>query len=257
MCRKISDTSYCRSIEVQEAAATDATRAKHDMERFIADASHELRTPLTALKGYSDLYKNGMLDDAGIKRAMGRIGSESERLTRLVTDLLKLVRTSQVEESVDLAAIVSAVCHDVQAANPDRHISINIVNNQPEPLTVTGDAHHLHQAVLNLAANACHHTPGSTPVELGVMADEQSVFVSVIDHGPGVDQATADQLFLPFTRGDESRSRTSHDGAGLGLALVHQIAEQHQGSVVVTETPGGGATFTIRVPRSATSAVAH
>ena len=238
------------TIEVQEAAAADATRAKDDMERFIADASHELRTPLTALKGYSDLYQNGMLDDDGVKRAMSRIGSESERLTRLVVDLLKLVRTSEVEESVDLAAITSAVCHDVRAAHPDRDIEINIVDDQLAPPTVSGDPHHLHQAVLNLAANACHHTPASTPVELGVMTDEQSVFVSVIDHGPGVDPATASQLFLPFTRGDESRSRASHDGAGLGLALVHQIAERHQGSVVVTETPGGGATFTIRLPRS-------
>lgn len=243
------------TIQVREAAAADATRAKNDMERFIADASHELRTPLTALKGYSDLYHNGMLDDDGVKRAMDRMGSESERLTSLVIDMLKLVRTSSVEESVDVAAIVSAVGDDVRAAHPGRTIDITNAHTGPEPPTVTGDPNHLHQAVLNLAANACHHTPESTPVELGVMTDEHSVFVSVIDHGPGVDPATAEQLFLPFTRGDESRSRRSHDGAGLGLALVHQIMERHDGSVVVTETPGGGATFTIRIPKS-TAAVA-
>ncbi len=243
-------TTLRETIEVREAAAADANQAKNDMERFIADASHELRTPLTALKGYSDLYQKGMLDADGVKRAMDRIGSESERLTRLVIDLLKLVRTSEVEEAVDVAAIASAVVHDVRAANPDRTLELTIVHDDPEPPTVTGDPHRLHQAILNLAANACHHTPTKTPVEIGVMTDDRSVFVSVIDHGPGVDSTTAEQLFLPFTRGDESRSRLSHDGAGLGLALVHQIVGQHDGSVVVTETPGGGATFTIRVPKS-------
>lgn len=245
-------TRLRETIEVQEAAAEEATKAKTDMERFIADASHELRTPLTALKGYSDLYHNDMLDQDGLKRAMDRIGSESERLTRLVVDLLKLVRTSEVEEAVDVAAIVSAVGHDLKAANPGRVIGVHLPRdgNGITAATVTGDPNRLHQAVLNLAANACHHTPDSTPIELAVTADERAVVISVVDHGPGLDQEQADRLFLPFTRGDESRSRLSHDGAGLGLALVNQIVEQHEGTVSVTETPGGGATFAVTVPRT-------
>ncbi|MEM7324969.1 MAG: HAMP domain-containing sensor histidine kinase [Actinomycetota bacterium] len=246
-------TTLRETIEIREEAAADATRARDDMARFIADASHELRTPLTALKGYSDLHRNGMLDGDGLDRAMDRIGDESERLTRLVTDLLKLARPSDVSEPVDLAAIVSAVGHDIRAAHPDRRIGVSGVDGDADRTVVTGDPSQLHQAVLNLAANACHHTPAGTPVELAVVAENDRVRVSVTDHGPGVDPADADQLFLPFTRGDSSRSRRSHDGAGLGLALVHQIVERHRGAVAVTDTEGGGATFTMNLPRSAPS----
>ena len=72
--------------------------------------------------------------------------------------------------------------------------------------------------------------------------------IEVVDHGPGVDLATADRLFRPFVRNDASRSRRDHGGAGLGLALVDRIARQHGGSVAVTETRGGGSTFTLRLP---------
>ena len=81
------------TIAERQAAASEAERAREDMERFMADASHELRTPLTALKGFSELHAEGMLDDDGIDRAMARIGTESERLTTLVNDLLRLLRT--------------------------------------------------------------------------------------------------------------------------------------------------------------------
>ncbi len=235
-----------RTIDERARSAERAERAKRDMERFMADASHELATPLTAIKGYSELYRGGMLDDEGLDRAMGRIGSESERLSRLVAELLELTRDDPVRESVDLAAVTSAVVHDLRAAHPRRTITLD-ADTDVEAF-VEGNPHRLHQAVLNLAANACHHTPSDTPIELVLDTTGPVVTVSVIDHGPGVEPEDAADLFLPFTRGDESRSRRSHDGAGLGLALVHQIAEQHGGSVGVVPTPGGGATFELSIP---------
>ena len=234
------------TITVQEQSAARANQARRDMERFMADASHELGTPLTALRGYSDLYQNDMLDQEGLDRAMERIGSESERLSRLVADLLELTRDESVKAEVDVAAVVSAVTHDLRAANPDREISLQL--EADASLLVEGSPHRLHQAVLNLAANACQHTAVNTPVEVVARRDDGSVAVSIIDHGAGVDLDPAAELFLPFTRGDASRSRRSHDGAGLGLALVHQIAEQHGGSVAVEATPGGGATFRLTIP---------
>ena len=77
-------------IDERHRAATDAEQARADMERFMADASHELRTPLTAIRGYSELYQSGMLDDDGLDRAMSRISNESVRLVTLVRDLLNL-----------------------------------------------------------------------------------------------------------------------------------------------------------------------
>ncbi len=233
------------TITQRERSAADAHRARRDMERFMADASHELSTPLTALKGYSDLHAHGMLEGPDIDRAMARIGSESERLHRLVVELLYLVKDEHVTQEVDVGAVTSAVVHDVRAAHPGRRIGIELPQ---APLVVIGDPHRLHQAVLNLLANACNHTPDDVAIEVTVAADGETAEICVIDHGPGIDPAVGDGLFLPFTRGDASRSRRSHDGAGLGLALVRRIAEQHQGAASVEPTEGGGATFVLALP---------
>ncbi len=238
------------TITRSEESASEARRARSDMEHFMADAAHELRTPLTALRGYSELYEAGMLDDDGLQRAMQRIGGEAERLADLVNELLNLVRPSDGSnwEEVDLAAVASAVAYDLRAAHPTHAITLTMAPKAT--FVVLGDPARLHQAVLNLGANACQHTEPETPVELTLATDKEAVVVCVVDHGDGIDPATAEVLFAPFARGDESRSRRSHDGAGLGLALVRRIAEGHNGGVTVEATPGGGATFCLRIPQA-------
>lgn len=235
------------TIAEREVAASEAERARQDMERFMADASHELRTPLTALKGFSDLHAEGMLDEDGVDRAMARIGAESQRLTTLVNDLLRLLRPTDATsmEPVDLAAIASAVVHDVRAAYPEHSISLDLGTDHG---VVTGDPARLHQAVLNLAANACQHTPAGTAVGVCVDSEGERVVLRVVDHGPGVEPALADRIFEPFVRGDESRSRRDHDGAGLGMTITRRITEQHGGTVAVEHTPGGGTTVILGLP---------
>lgn len=235
------------TIAEREVAASEAERAREDMERFMADASHELRTPLTALKGFSDLHAEGMLDEDGVDRAMARIGTESQRLTTLVNDLLRLLRPTDATsmEPVDLAAIASAVVHDLRAAYPDHPISLDLGTDDG---VVTGDPARLHQAVLNLAANACQHTPVGTAVCVAVDRDREGVVLRVVDQGPGLDAELAERIFEPFVRGDESRSRREHDGAGLGMTITRRITEQHGGTVVVDHTPGGGTTVVLGLP---------
>ena len=114
------------TLEEREQFAAEATRARDDMQHFLADMAHELRTPLTALKGYSDLYAGGMLESAGdVDRAMSRIGSESERLYRLADDMLRLARDGASDdptELVDVATIAAGVVDDLRAAYPDHRI---------------------------------------------------------------------------------------------------------------------------------------
>ena len=235
------------TIAERERAAARAEQARHDMERFMADASHELRTPLTAVKGFSDLYDAGMLDDDGVDRAMERIGTESERLTDLVNDLLRLLRPTdaQSQEPVDMAAVASAVVHDLRAAYTAHPLDLALDGSES---FVLGDPARLHQAVLNLGANACQHTPAGTPVTIGVSARDGTATVSIVDRGPGIDPDLADEIFEPFVRADRSRSRRSHDGAGLGLTITRRITEQHGGSVHVSPTPGGGTTVELALP---------
>lgn len=241
------------TIAEREASADQADRARRDMERFMADASHELRTPLTALKGFSDLHAGGMLDEAGIDRAMDRIGTESERLTALVNDMLRLLRPTDATsiERVDLAAIASAVVHDLRAAYPDHPLTLDL--GRPDGCMVPGDPSRLHQAVLNLASNACQHTPPGTPIRVVVDESAGRVVLRIVDHGPGVDPALADTIFEPFVRGDESRSRREHDGAGLGMTITRRITEQHGGAVALEATPGGGATVVLDLPAASSN----
>ena len=236
------------AIDDRERAAADAERARADMERFMADASHELRTPLTALRGYSDLHLAGMLDADGLDRAMTRIGDESVRLSSLVRDLLQLVQPADplLTAPVDLGAIASAVVHDLRAAHPAHAITHDL--GASDGYAIRGDAARLHQAILNLAGNACQHTPGGTSVVVTVARHDDVAVVAVEDHGPGIDPELTEAIFQPFTRGEVSRSRSRHDGTGLGLAIAQRIVHQHGGTIAVGPTAGGGATFTVCLP---------
>ncbi len=240
------------ALAEQERSVALATSARDDMQRFLADVSHEIRTPLTALKGYSDLYAGGMLAEPGaLDRAMSRVGSESVRLHSLVNSMLELTRDGeahrQAHAEVDVAQVVRAVVEDLRAAYPGREIDLQTAETVDAP--VAGDAARIHQAVLNLGANACTHTDPRTPIAVNVESTPSALTVSVVDHGAGIDEAERTKVFLPFYRSDPSRARNGHSGAGLGLALAQQIAHEHDGSVSVHPTPGGGATFTLTLPQ--------
>ncbi|WP_396667704.1 sensor histidine kinase [Microbacterium sp. R86528] len=239
------------AIAAREQSTSDATQARDDMRRLLADVSHEIRTPLTALKGYADLYAQGMLADSeALDRAMSRVGDESIRLNELVTSMMRLARDDSPlaaeHEEVDLAVLTSNVVDDLRAAFPERTIEAHFGN--PPSARVSGTPGRLHQALLNLGANACSHTPPTSPVSITVAQANDIVLVSVVDHGPGVPLAEREKIFLPFYRSDPSRTRLHHDGAGLGLAVTQQIAAEHRGFVSVHETAGGGATFELELP---------
>lgn len=248
------------SLDQSARSAVEANRARDDMQRFLVDMAHELRTPLTALKGYSDLYAGGMLEQTSdVDRAMARIGSESERLHRLADDMLQLARgasdTAPIE-GLDLVVVAGAVADDLRAAYPDHSILLDV--GPEEACIVRGVQGRIHQAILNLGSNACQHTSSGpdadTIVEIRLATDDQLATVSVIDHGPGVDPGDRDRVFLPFYRAEASRHRDGAVGAGLGLALVTQIADQHQGTVTLDETPGGGATFRLQLAMAPSAA---
>ena len=240
-------------IDDRERSAADATAARDDMQRFLADVSHELRTPLTALKGYSDLYAGDMLGEPGaLDRAMARIGNESERLGALVNDMLQLARQAPMSdrtELVDVNDIVEVVVDDLRVAHPTVHIDLDIAVGTDN--TVSGQPGQLHQAILNVGSNACQHTQEDSGVQFTVRSTDTDLIIQVSDHGPGIDPDEVDKIFLPFYRHETSRDRDGRGGAGLGLAITHQIVERHHGTITVTSTPGDGAAFTLTVPLAA------
>ena len=241
--------------------AMDEQRASEEaLRRFLADASHELRTPLTSIRGYAELFRRGAEDDPGdTALSMRRIEQESERMGILVDDLLFLARSGHdrpiVEESVDLSRIAADAVADARVVAPEREVTLDA----PDRVVVTGDELRLRQVAANLLSNAIVHTPETAPVAVTVREDTDHVDLLVRDGGPGMSSEQAAQVFEPFYRADEARERVRPDragpaaGSGLGLAIVAAIADAHGGSVSLTTSPGEGATFTVRLPRSQTA----
>lgn len=233
--------------------------AQERMTRFVSDASHELRTPLVSIRGYSELYRQGALpNDEAVATAMGRIESESKRMGQLVEDLLTLARIDERRESklapFDLFHLAVDASNDAYATSPDREVSLVGLTDDVAPTSapVIGDESRMRQVVANLLTNAMRYTPAGTPLEIavGVREDVPGYPLSVIevrDHGPGIHGEDRERVFERFYRTDTSRSRET-GGTGLGLSIVAAILEQHDGSVHIEETPGGGATFVISLP---------
>jgi len=232
-----------------EAAFAERTESNQRLRRFLADASHELRTPLTSIRGYAEILRRGAErkpEDAALARR--RIEEEAVRMTALVDDLLLLARLDQgrplARETVDLQALVRDAQTDALAVAPNRPVQVVA----PDRVVITGDNMRLRQVLGNLVRNALVHTPAATPIDLSLQQLDGKAVLKVADHGPGLPAGVGDRVFEPFFRADAGRSR-DRGGAGLGLSIVAAVVAAHGGNVRVESTEGGGATFTVELPR--------
>jgi len=240
----------------QSFAVREASEAR--MRQFVADASHELRTPLATVKGYAELYRvGGVTEPEDVAGAMRRIEDESSRMARLVEDLLLLTRLDTTphrpHDDVDLVVVANDVVQDARVRAPGRIISLRRYGDPNGPVVVPGDDFALRQVLTNLVANAVTHTPDDTTVEVLVGQTAAAAVVEVQDHGPGIPPEAATRVFERFYRADPSRSRGAGrpGGTGLGLSIVASIVGRHGGTVRHRQTPGGGATFRVELPRTA------
>jgi two-component system OmpR family sensor kinase len=228
-------------------AVRQASEAK--VRTFVADASHELRTPLAAIRGYAELTRRfgGELSE-DVLHNIGRIESESQRMTSLVEDLLLLARLDAQREleaeDVDLSRLLVDVVSDAHAAGRDHEWDLELPD---EPVVVRGDDARLHQVFANLLGNARVHTPAGTRVSVELKPPlHGEVAVLVHDTGPGIAPELQPTLFERFVRGDSSRNRNT-GSTGLGLSIVSAVVQAHHGSVAVESSPGS-TTFTVRLP---------
>jgi two-component system OmpR family sensor kinase len=233
---------------IQESfSRRDATEQK--LRRFVADASHELRTPLTSLKGYAEMLERPSLAQADRELASRRIEEASNRMARLVDDMLFLARMDEEPplriQRLDLVELAEGAVSDARAIEPVRPISLI----DGPPVEVEGDRDHLGRAIANLLANVRAHTRPGTPVRVSVKCDGVDAVIEVADDGAGIPLESQEKLFERFYRVDKSRARAS-GGAGLGLSIVASIADAHGGSVSLESVVGQGATFRITLPRA-------
>ncbi|MDO3702301.1 HAMP domain-containing sensor histidine kinase [Micromonospora sp. C28SCA-DRY-2] len=238
-----------------QASEARARRSEERMRQFVADASHELRTPLTTIRGFAELYRQGAArapeQTADLLR---RIEDEAARMGLLVEDLLLLARLDRERPlslaPVELPVLASDAVEAARVMAPERRIELEIEPGSG-PLVVYGDDGRLRQIIGNLMTNALTHTPAEASVTLRLRAEPGNLaVVEVADTGPGLAPEQAERVFERFYRVDAARTRRAggNTGTGLGLAIVAALVAAHHGTVEVAETPGGGATFRVRLP---------
>ncbi len=236
---------------------TEARRVDAVRRDFVANVSHELKTPVGAMALLAEALVDAADDPEAVRRFAGRMQHESERLTRLVQDVIELSRL-QGHDPLEAPTLVSL--DDVVAEAVDRSRltaearDIALVSGGVRGLKVMGDSRQLVTALGNLVDNAVRYGPTGTRVAVSVAeVDEESGRVaelSVTDEGPGIAEAERDRIFERFYRVDSARSRDT-GGTGLGLSIVKHVAAGHGGEATVWSAEGTGSTFTLRLPVAA------
>ncbi len=232
-----SDLTEIRRLEGREALA----RHLADLGKVSAGAAHEFRNAAAAIDGYADLALRSS-DPERAAEYVRAIRQEAQEMSRVTSDFLLFARPEGFSpEAVDLAAVVETAAAEVERAYPGV-----AVERSGEFSEVSGSAVLLRRAIVNLLRNAVEATGAQRRLEPEAIAlaggrGEREVTLSVGDRGPGVEPAVREKIFLPFYS-------SKPGGSGFGLAIVARIAELHGGTVEVSDRPGGGALFTLRLP---------
>ena len=253
--RRLEEQSRALQATTQELRRANASLQEldHLKDEFVATVSHELRTPLTSIRSFAEiLHDNPDLEAAQRGEFLGIIIAESERLTRLINDVLDLAKigsgTMEWNTSeVDLAALVRDAVAATRRLFADRGIELRLDIAADLP-AVTGDRDRLAQIVINLLSNAAKFAPADTGVvRVGLARNAATLQVSVADNGPGIAAADQEAIFDRFRQVGDTLTRKP-GGTGLGLAICRMIADHHGGRIAVASAPDEGSTFTLTLP---------
>lgn len=217
---------------------------------FVAHASHELKSPVAGLQALTEALIQALDDDRDeALRFADRLLSESERLGKLVRDLLDLSRLEEADDPVhepcDLSKVIAdEVAHLRKEAD---EAGVNVVVDVQEPITISGDQAQLRLLVRNLLDNAVRYTPAGGDVTVRCRAGRRTGILEVEDTGIGIPAEARARIFERFYRVDRARSR-ARGGTGLGLAIVKHVTELHGGKIELSSELGSGSLFTISFP---------
>jgi heavy metal sensor kinase len=249
------DDEFGRQTAAFNAMLDRLERAFERQSRFTADASHELRTPLSVIRSLAEVAMLSPRSESYDRRVYTSIAEETERLGRLVENLLVLARADDGSglalAPVDLDEIVMGVAERIAERAASQ--GLELVLDVPERCPVMGDSSWLTQLILNLVDNALRHTPAGGRITLTAACDANGATARVADTGSGIATEHLPRLFERFYRADDARSRST-GGFGLGLAISGWIAQSHHGRLTVESKVGQGSTFTLWLPPAGAAA---
>ena len=229
---------------------TQELRTQRMRREFVAHASHELKSPVAGLQVLAEAVREAVKDDpAAVDGFAARIVDETDRLTRLIADLLDLSRLEEAEAApetpVDLSHVVGAEIES--AAYAAERGGTTITHDVQPGVWVQGEGSQLGNMVRNLLENAVRYTPDGGRIEVALRHEEGHAVLTITDDGIGIPLEAQSRVFERFYRVDRARTRDT-GGTGLGLSIVKHITELHGGTVAVESELGQGSTFTVRLP---------
>jgi two-component system sensor histidine kinase SenX3 len=217
---------------------------------FVANVSHELKTPVGALNLLAEAVAEASDDPEAVQRFSARMRTESERLTRLVQQIIELSRLQGDDplerlDPISVEMLAEQAIDRVRVDAADKEVSVEFVGDRG--LKVMGNAEQLVVALGNLVENAVAYSDSGARVAVSARPEGSNVDIVVTDHGVGIPADDIDRIFERFYRVDPARARAT-GGTGLGLSIVKHVAATHGGSVRVWSVEGEGSTFTIILP---------
>ncbi|NLE26130.1 MAG: cell wall metabolism sensor histidine kinase WalK, partial [Clostridiaceae bacterium] len=220
-------------------------------KEFVANVSHELRTPLTSVKSYTETLLDGAMQDiTTAEQFLGVINDETDRMTRLVKDLLTL---SQHDggivlnfEDISISDLVGSCADRMKREAKLKNQDLKVRIKQGIPI-IQGDRYRIDQLIINIIGNAIKYTPERGKITVQAHCEKDIVIINVEDNGIGIPAADVDRIFERFYRVDKARSRQM-GGTGLGLAIAKEIAVLHGGNITVKSKQGKGTNISIFLP---------
>ncbi len=235
---------FAEKIRVQHENILAAAKVRQD---FTANVSHELKTPITAIRGYSELIENGLIDVDAQAHIAGQIRHNAERLSSLVNDIIQLSELDHHDltreiEPVDLLSVAEDSINDLKPLAANRNVTINC---DGVSACIPADRMLIRELMDNLIQNSIRYNRENGRVDVLVRIDNDHPMLSVIDNGIGIPPDQQERVFERFYRVDKSRSRET-GGTGLGLAIVKHIADIHSAEITLQSSIGEGTEVNVR-----------
>ena len=235
---------------------TEQDKEERERRLFVSNVSHELRTPLTSVKSYLEALDDGALSEPVAPDFVKVSLNETNRMMRMVTDLLSLSRidneTSQLDiELTNFTAFITFILNrfdKIKSQSQEDTKKYELIREYPiTPIWVEIDTDKMTQVIDNILNNAIKYSPDGGKIKVGMKTTDAQLIISISDEGLGIPKKDLPRIFDRFYRVDKARSR-AQGGTGLGLAIAKEIVKQHKGFIWAKSEYGKGSTFTVVLP---------